>query len=384
MTRVRPYAVLEFSSHLASVYSCAQASGLAGINAHSLELNVWTSTVIESIERDEAENDWIVALTKNDGTKRIMRPKHIVLALGIGGNEAKMPTLPGMNEFQGKIVHSTAHKTATDFLGKKAVVVGACTSAHDIAQDFQSHGVDVTIVQRSSTCVISVRKGVPVFFSGLHSSYCYRTSGADPRPVGLYEEGGPPIDTADRINASFPNHVLKLIHKHQMKQVIENDKETLEGLKKVGFQINYGEDDAGFLMMAWKRAGGYYLDVGASQLIIDGKIKLKRGSVKSLTKDSIVFEDGSSLKADVVVFATGLGDVREPTRKLIGDKLTSQIGPVWGLSHEGELNSLWRHCGVPNLYFMMGNLALCRFHSTHIALQIKAKEEGLYTSPYNG
>ena len=48
------------------------------------------------------------------------------------------------------------------------------------------------------------------------------------------------------------------------------------------------------------------VDVGASQLIIDGKIKLKNGSVKSFTKDSLVFEDGSSLKADVVVFATGL------------------------------------------------------------------------------
>ena len=47
-------------------------------------------------------------------------------------------------------------------------------------------------------------------------------------------------------------------------------------------------------------------DVGASQLLIDGKIKLKNDSViKRFTKTGFEFEDGSTVDADVILFATG-------------------------------------------------------------------------------
>ena len=50
----------------------------------------------------------------------------------------------------------------------------------------------------------------------------------------------------------------------------------------------------------------FIIDTGASQLIADGKIKLKTDSViKSFTESSIVFENGTELAADVVIFATG-------------------------------------------------------------------------------
>jgi putative flavoprotein involved in K+ transport len=44
-----------------------------------------------------------------------------------------------------------------------------------------------------------------------------------------------------------------------------------------------------------RRGSGYYIDVGASQLIIDGKIKLKRGQVDHLTETGVVLEDGTEL-----------------------------------------------------------------------------------------
>lgn len=78
-------------------------------------------------------------------------------------------------------------------------------------------------------------------------------------------------------------------------------------------------------MSAWARAGGYYLgesyvfskltvppmflfqDVGASQYIIDGKVKLKNDSqIASFTETGLRFENGSELQADVVIFCTGL------------------------------------------------------------------------------
>ncbi|TDL21200.1 FAD/NAD(P)-binding domain-containing protein [Rickenella mellea] len=351
--------------------------------AHSLELNIWTNSTVTSLSQDSSlvsnldkpgKGAWTITIKRGDangkgegdgeGEERTFQVDHVVFAVGLGGGVPVMPRFPGMDEFKGKVVHSSSHKSALEHAGKKVVVVGACTSAHDIAADCVECGVDVTMYQRSSTYIMSVKNGIPIL-------------------LGLYTEDGPPTDIADRISASFPVPFLKLMAQRLTSVIAEADKETLEGLEKSGFKLNYGEDGSGFFILAWRRAGGYYFDVGASQMIVDGKIKLKNDAqIARFTKGGIQFDDGSEVPADVVIFATGYGDAREPARKLIGDKLADKLLPVWGLNDEGEINSVWRWSGVPGLYFMMGNLALCRFHSKHVALQIKAIEEGVFGNHY--
>lgn len=77
-----------------------------------------------------------------------------------------MPKIEGMDKFKGTIVHSSQHKTGRDWVGKKAVVVGACTSAHDISKDFYDQGVgSITMVQRSSTYIMSVERSMPIVSS---------------------------------------------------------------------------------------------------------------------------------------------------------------------------------------------------------------------------
>ena len=165
-------------------------------------------------------------------------------------------------------------------------------------------------------------------------------------------------------------------------------RELLDGLKRVGFRTNMGYKDAGFLLLAWERAGGYYLgkfstkfedrksnvftrtDVGASQLIIDGKIKLKAGSsIESFTRTGMKFADGSTHDADVVLFATGYGDPREPIRQILGPELGQKLPPIWGLTEEGELRGCWKELNIPNLWLIMGNFAMCRFYSARLALR---------------
>ncbi|KAI0041062.1 hypothetical protein FA95DRAFT_1683437 [Auriscalpium vulgare] len=232
---------------------------------------------------------------------------------------------------------------------------------HDISKDLCDHGVDVTMVQRGATYVMSTKHGIPTIFGS------------------LYYEGGPPPDVADRIAGSFPHYLMKLVHARYVNKIAELDKEMIDGLERVGFKLGWGVDGSGFLLLAWDRAGGYYLDVGASQLIIDGKIKLKNDSqISRFTKTGLQFEDGSTLDADAVVFATGYGDSREPLRAVLGDEVGDKLNRIWGLDPEGELYGAWRDMGVPRLYVMMGSLALCRFHSKHLALQIKAIEEGVF------
>ncbi|TFK48074.1 FAD/NAD(P)-binding domain-containing protein [Heliocybe sulcata] len=330
--------------------------------AHHLELNVWTSSTITKINQDDKTKKWTVVVQRGEnGPERTFTVEHLVFALGFGGGEPRRPKYPGMDEFEGKIIHSAQHKTARDHVGKKVVVIGACTSAHDICAEHVEHGVDVTMFQRNPTYIMTTKRGMPLLLGS------------------LYSETAPPTDTADRINASFPNPLMKLMHQRVTRDIAEADKELLDGLQKAGFKLGWGEDGSGFLYLAWKRAGGYYLDVGASQLIIDGKIKLKNDSpIERFTKTGIKFENGSELPADVVITATGYDDPRTAALRLLGDKAADKLRPIWGISEEGEINGAWRDIGIPNLWYMMGNLAMCRFHSKHLALQIKARLEGAW------
>ncbi|KAJ6600169.1 hypothetical protein B0H10DRAFT_2230969 [Mycena sp. CBHHK59/15] len=332
--------------------------------AEALELDVWTSSTVLSARKD-ASGMWDVVVA-NAGKERALNVKHLVFATGIGAGEGKLPSYPGMDRFKGRILHSTQHKRATDHAGKKIVVVGACTSAHDIAVDYYNHGVDVTMYQRSSTYVMTTKNGWKHIMQG------------------AYWENAPPVDVVDRISASFPHLANVGMAQRQAVRIAEDDLELLEGLRKCGFKLNMGTMDAGFGLSAWDRAGGYYLDVGGSQMIIDGKIKLKNDSqIAEFTESGLKFEDGSELPADVVVFATGLGDARKGVRKICGDEVGDKCKQIWGLDEEGEINGAWRDLGVPGLWYMIGNLALCRFHSKHVALQIKAMEEKVFGERYS-
>ncbi|OQD81312.1 hypothetical protein PENANT_c028G07789 [Penicillium antarcticum] len=332
-----------------------------------LELNVWTQTEIMETKWEEDTKRWKVMLYRSTDDERVERhvlyPRHIVQATGHSGKK-KVPIFKGMDGFKGdRICHSSEFTGAKpDSKGKKAVVVGSCNSGHDIAQDYYEKGYDVTMVQRSSTCVITSDSIVNI---GLK---------------GLYEEGGPPTEDADLYLYSIPPPLLKAQQIKVTKMMNQNDAKTLEGLEKVGFKVDMGPMDAGLIMKYFQRGGGYYIDVGGSQLIIDGKVKVKQGQeISEIRPKGIAFADGSTLDADEIILATGYQNMRSNTRLIFGDEVADRVGDVWGLNQEGEFRTIWQRSGHPGFWFMGGNLALCRYYSRILALQIKAIEEGITT-----
>ncbi|KAF9269691.1 FAD/NAD(P)-binding domain-containing protein [Marasmius fiardii PR-910] len=336
--------------------------------AEFMELNVWTSATVTNATHKTSANCWQVTVRFADGGERVFQQiKHFILCPGPAAGVPNMPSYPGMETFKGQILHSFNHKHATDHAGKKVVIIGACTSAHDIASDYHLNGVDVTMYQRSSTYVMSTKNGWEILFEG------------------LYSENGPQTDIADRLNASFPHPLLNSgLSQRATKAIAELDRPLLDALEKRGFRTNMGIDGIGIGSLVWRRGGGYYLDVGGSQLIIDGKIKLKNDSkLKIFTESGLKFEDGSELAADVVVFATGFGDIRTFIENLCGEDIASKW-KFGGLNEEGEFKGLYRELpGIPGLWYVTGNLAMARFHTKQVALQIKAKEEGVFGTRYS-
>ncbi len=326
--------------------------------ASSMELNVWTETELLGATYDDAAAQWTATVRRADGTERVLHPHHVVLATGMSG-VPKAPDIPGTEVYAGVVTHSSGHAGGQDFSGKNAIVVGSCNSGHDIAHDFYEQGANVTMVQRSSTYVMTSKNGIATLFAG------------------TYEEGGPPTDDADLIFASIPYPVLAQIHQGATQQIAELDKDLLAGLERAGFKLDYGEDGSGLFMKYLRRGGGYYIDVGASQLIADGKIKVKQGvEIARFTAAGVEFTDGSELAADIVVLATGYENMRESARALLGDAVADRCTPVWGLDDEGELRTIWRDSGHDCFWFMGGNLHQSRHYSKFLALKIKALEEG--------
>ena len=140
-----------------------------------------------------------------------------------------------------------------------------------------------------------------------------------------------------------------------------------------------------------RRGSGYYIDIGASQLIIDGEIKLQRGQVQEIREHSVLLEGGTELPADVIVYATGYGSMNGWAAELISQDVADKVGKCWGLGSsttkdpgpwEGEQRNMWKPTQQEALWFHGGNLHQSRHYSQFLSLQLKARHAGIPTQVY--
>jgi len=341
-----------------------------------MELNYWTRSTCKSARYDEAKGEWTVIVDR-DGEEVTLHPRELVLATGMSG-KANVPNFPGMDRFKGEQHHSSQHPGPDAYAGKKVVIVGSNNSAHDIAAALWEHDADVTMIQRSSTHIVKSDSLMEIGLGALYSEEAVA--------------GGMTTEKADLIFASLP---YKIMHQWQIplyNQIRERDAEFYAGLEKAGFKLDFGDDDSGLFMKYLRRGSGYYIDVGASQLIIDGKIKLAHGQLAEITETGVLLDSGEELPADLIVYATGYGSMNGWAADLIGQDVADRVGKCWGLGSgttkdpgpwEGEQRNMWKPTQQPGLWFHGGNLHQSRHYSLYLALQLKARAEGLET-PVHG
>lgn len=340
-----------------------------------MELTYWGGTECVSADFDPNENRWSVNVMR-DGKAMTMHPAQLVFATGAYG-PPKFIDLPGADKFAGEILHSSQYYQGSGYRGKKAVVIGAASSAHDISVDLWEAGAEVTMVQRSPTTVVRSETMMEFAFE-IYSEEAVQ-KGID-------------VDKADMIVAATPFALQPPIQRELTRRIRERDARFYSKLEATGFLIDFGEDDTGLMMKAFRTGSGYYLDVGASQLIIDGEINIKAGvEIERVTPAAIHFTDGTSLEADVIIQSTGFHSMHEVVAGIISRETADRIGTCWGLGsgtrHDpgpwhGELRNMYKPVAQENLWFQGGNLALQRFFSKYVALQIKARMEGIETPVY--
>lgn len=342
-----------------------------------MDLDYWTNTECLRASYNEDTKQWDVTVNRN-GAESTLHPTQLVMATGMSGSPNK-PTLPGQDKFQGEIRHSSEHPGGDVDRDKNVVVLGANNSAHDICADLYSNGAKPVMIQRSSTHIVRSDSLMREVFGPLYSEDAV--------------EAGIDTDTADLLFASWPYKVLPDVQKQAFDKIREDDKEFYDKLENAGFLLDFGDDDSGLFLKYLRRGSGYYIDVGASELVADGKIPVRSNvSIEDVKENSVVLTDGTELPADVIVLATGYGNMNNWVAQLVDQETADKVGPCWGLGSEttkdpgpweGELRNMWKPTNVDALWFHGGNLHQSRHYSRYLSMQLKARYEGMNTPVYS-
>lgn len=341
-----------------------------------MELNYWSSTTAHKARFDEERQEWEVTVERA-GETVVLRPKQLVFALGVSGYP-NVPRIPGMEDFQGEQHHSSRHPGGEAYQGKRCVVLGSNNSAHDICADLWEHGADVTMIQRSSTHIAPSDSLMELALGPLYSEQALAN--------------GVTTEKADLIFASVPYRIMHTFHIPVYEEMKRRNADFYARLEKAGFLLDFGEDGSGLFMKYLRRGSGYYIDVGASELVADGRVKLRSGvTIERVNPRSVTLTDGSELPADLIVYATGYGSMNAWVADLVSPEVADRVGKCWGLGSattkdpgpwEGELRNMWKPTQQPQMWFHGGNLHQSRHYSQYLALQLKARMEGLPTPVY--
>jgi len=347
-----------------------------------MELNYWGSTECLNSSYDEASGKWTVNVrrTAADGSTSdvTLQPTQLILATGMSA-VPNVPEIPGADTFDGDLHHSSKHRTSEAYEGKQCVVLGSNNSAHDIcAALWESGAAEVTMIQRSSTHIARSDSLMKLALGDLYSEEALAN--------------GVTTEMADMIFASIPYRIMHTFQIPVYQEMARVDADFYQALDDAGFLLDWGDDGSGLFMKYLRRGSGYYIDVGASQLIIDRKVKLRApANIAEIKANSVVLDDGSELPADLIVLATGYGSMNGWAEQLISPDVADKVGKVWGLGSdtkkdpgpwEGEQRNMWKPTQQQALWFHGGNLHQSRHYSLYLALQIKARMEGIDTPVY--
>lgn len=324
-----------------------------------MDIAFWTEAQFVGAEYDKHSQKWSAQIKLNDDQIRHLHPQHIIMATSVSGTP-NIPKIPTLDQFKGVVVHSSKFRHGSKWRNRPILIVGTGTSAHDIAQDLHSHGAQVTMLQRNSTLVVNVEPSAQLY-------------------DGLYLGEGPSLEDRDLINTSMSMQLMLATHKVLTDQAKKYDKPILDALSKVGFKLNDGIDGTGWPFLFRTRGGGYYFNVGCSDLIANGEINIIQNSnVATFTAKGLKLNDGNHIDFDTVVLATGYKTQSEIMPSLFGKDVAQKVGQIWGFdTQKQELQNMWSKTAQAGLWFIGGAFSQCRAYSKYLALQIKACELGL-------
>ncbi|KAH7244497.1 uncharacterized protein BKA55DRAFT_692296 [Fusarium redolens] len=351
----------------------------------TFNLNVITSAQVQSTMYNKSNEKWTVRLQTPAGAITVTA-KHLVQATGVSSQKPYVPFIPDRQVYKGISIHSSDYKNCQRLANqgvKSVLIIGSANTGFDILADCHAAGLKTTMVVRSPTYICPFEY------------ICNDVS------LGAYNFD---VARGDRMFFMLPAAVEGQLARNLFRVLASNEPDRYKALKAAGFPVlDSSEPNQALFSNLIEKAGGHYVDVGATELIAQGKVGVKAGVVPvAFTETGLRFSDGSTADADAVIWCTGFADrdVRDVAGEILGgghtvDAFSSSeqiLGPheiadrldiTWGIDSEGEIRGMWkRHLRLDNYWVMGGYTQQHRWHSRTLALQIKAALEGILPPAY--
>ncbi|KAH8809404.1 hypothetical protein F5884DRAFT_706884 [Xylogone sp. PMI_703] len=293
--------------------------------------------------------------------------KHLVQATGIGSQKPYLPPMADEKLYNGITMHSQQYRNANELKKQGAssvLVIGSANTAFDILEECHMVGLQTTMVARSATYI------------------CPLEYVLNKVSLGSYDNG---VEASDALFLTLPSVVDGQLARDLFRHLASQEPNRYTALAEAGFPVFDSCDaSAALLHNLIERAGGHYVDTGATALIVEGKAGIKAGvEPVGYTATGLLFTDGSTAEADAVIWCTGFAD--KDTRDTVAEILKAKlpVDATLGVDQEGEIRGMWkRHLRVDNYWVMGGYTQQHRWHSRTLALQIKAALEGVLPPAY--
>lgn len=192
------------------------------VRKFGIEKNIQFESTLSSGSWDAGRKIWTLRVSRS-GREQTLTCRHVVMAVGGGGQIPLMPDFPGCEDFPGEVLHSVDYRSPEQWRGKSAIVVGTANTAHDVAADMVDAGLEsVTMVQRNRTYVL------PAEYYKTISERTY--------------DGKARIEDADRAQYSQVSTISRLLSMGALHAMASKEPERFEALEKAGFKVEqYGD-----------------------------------------------------------------------------------------------------------------------------------------------
>jgi cation diffusion facilitator CzcD-associated flavoprotein CzcO len=256
------------------------------IDEYGVRDNIRFGQQVTSARWDDEETTWTVTARNREGVAQQFRSRLLFMCSGYYNYEhGYQPAFPGLEKFQGTVIHPQHWPEGLDYAGKRVAVIGSGATAVTIVPAMTDRAAQVTMVQRSPTWIVS-RPGEDRLARILNRIL--------------------PARLAYRLvrwrNIRFQNLVYK-----RSRSDPEKLRAQILHLARKHLGAEYDIDrDFTPRYNPWDQRLCLVPDGDLFEAIKSGKARVVTGEIERFTETGILMQSGELVAADMIVTATGL------------------------------------------------------------------------------
>jgi cation diffusion facilitator CzcD-associated flavoprotein CzcO len=231
------------------------------------------------------QQNWALAVDA-DGERRLYTARFLLLSTGYYDyKEPLKTTIPGINKFQGQVIHPQFWPEDLDYTGKKIIIIGSGATAITLLPNLAEKAAKVTMLQRSPSYVLAlpavdpgdkfIRKWLPNWAAHTLVRWKFLVL-----PFIFF-----------KFCRAFPNAARKIIQKNTKKQLPPSMPHDPH------FKPAYNP---------WEQRLCLCPDGDFFTALRKGNADIVTDTIKTVTANGIQTESGKMIDADIIVTATGL------------------------------------------------------------------------------